>query len=151
MQNNVYLSLMKGVNHISLLSTFTSIDDQGIFKIIEQTNKGIAYQVFFSLTEKMPFSLVQWASILRISRRTMERIRDEKKAIEPPYAEQVIRVVMLYNYGVTVFGSAKKFNQWLTLPSLPLGNITPQTLLNNSYGVEAVKNELGRIEHGIFA
>jgi len=134
---------MKGVNHLSLLSTFTSIDDQGIFKIIEHTNKGIAYQEFISLTQKMPFSLVQWASILRI--------RDEKKTIEPPYAEQVIRVVMLYNYGVTVFGSAKKFNQWLTLPSLPLGNITPQTLLNNSYGVEAVKNELGRIEHGIFA
>ena len=142
---------MKGMNNLSILSKFTSIDDQGIFKIIEQTNKGIAYPVFSSLTQKMPFSLVQWASILRISRRTLERIRDEKKTIEPPYAEQVIRVVMLYNYGLEVFGSAKKFNHWLTIASLPLGNIAPQALLNNSYGVDAVKNELGRIEHGIFA
>ena len=76
---------MKGISSLSLLSKFTSIDDQGIFKIIEHTNKGIAYQEFISLTQKMPFSLVQWASILRISRRTMERIRDEKKTIEPPY------------------------------------------------------------------
>jgi len=151
MQNSMYLSFMKGISSLSLLSKFTSIDDQGIFKIIEHTNKGIAYQEFISLTQKMPFSLVQWASILRISRRTMERIRDEKKTIEPPYSEQVIRVVMLYNYGVIVFGSAKKFNQWLTIASLPLGNVAPQALLNNSYGVEAVKNELGRIEHGIFA
>jgi len=151
MQNSMYLSFMKGISSLSLLSKFTSIDDQGIVKIIEHTNKGIAYQEFISLTQKMPFSLVQWASILRISRRTLERIRDEKKTIEPPYSEQVIRVVMLYNYGVIVFGSAKKFNQWLTIASLPLGNVAPQALLNNSYGVEAVKNELGRIEHGIFA
>ena len=151
MQNSMYLSFMKGISSLSLLSKFTSIDDQGIFEIIEHTNKGIAYQEFISLTQKMPFSLVQWASILRISRRTLERIRDEKKTIEPPYSEQVIRVVMLYNYGVIVFGSAKKFNQWLTIASLPLGNVAPQALLNNSYGVEAVKNELGRIEHGIFA
>jgi putative toxin-antitoxin system antitoxin component (TIGR02293 family) len=142
---------MKQSNQLALFSTYRSLNNESLFKIIEQTNKGIPFSVFSQLAAKLPFTLAQWADFLRISKRTLERIREEKKIINPPCAEQIIRIVMLYNYGVDVFGNKKNFDHWLTLESIPLGYIRPIDLLNNSYGIEAIRGELGRIEHGILA
>jgi uncharacterized protein (DUF2384 family) len=35
--------------------------------------------------------------------------------------------------------------------SVPLGSIKPKELLDTTYGINMVADELGRIEHGIFA
>lgn len=151
MQNLMYLPRMKTSEQLALLSSYSSIDDQGIFRIIEQTNQGITYASFTSLTQSLPFTFSQWAGFLRISKRTLERIREEKKTIEAPGSEQIIRIVMLYHYGLSVFGDKVKFDQWLVTVSIPLGKQKPIDLFSNSYGVEAVRNELGRIEFGVLA
>ena len=146
-----YLTLMKRTDQLAQLSTYQAMNLQSLFQIIDQTNKGIAYPAFNQLVSKLPFTLTQWASFLRISKRTLERIREEKKVISPTNSEHILRIVMLYNYGVSVFGNKKNFDLWLTLESIPLGYIRPIDLLNNSYGIEAIRGELGRIEHGILA
>jgi putative toxin-antitoxin system antitoxin component (TIGR02293 family) len=146
-----YLALMKKTDQLAQLSTYQAMNPQSLFKIIDQTNKGISYPAFHQLVSKMPFTLTQWAHFLRISKRTLERIREEKKVISPTSSEHILRIVMLYNYGVSVFGNKKNFDLWLTLESIPLGYIRPLDLLNNSYGIEAIRGELGRIEHGILS
>lgn len=137
------------IERVDTFSSYESLDDQVLFEIVEQTNKGIGYPFFIRLTSKMPFSLAQWASFLRISKRTMERIRDKTHYIEAPYSEQVIRIAMVYRYGISVFGNRMKLNEWLSLHSIPLGDKPPIDFFNNSFGIEIVKNELGRIQFGI--
>ena len=56
---------------------------------------------------------------------------------------------MLYKYGVEMFGDKDNFNTWLNSKSIPLGGSKPKDLLDTKFGISMVKDELGRIEHGI--
>lgn len=57
----------------------------------------------------------------------------------------------VYKRAVEVFGGEEKALRWMEYPSVALGNIAPLELLNTSAGVQMLLDELGRIEHGIFA
>jgi putative toxin-antitoxin system antitoxin component (TIGR02293 family) len=58
---------------------------------------------------------------------------------------------MLYEYGVDVFGEKANFDLWLNSKSIALGGRIPKDLLDTKFGVGMVKDELGRIEHGVLA
>lgn len=58
---------------------------------------------------------------------------------------------MLCKFGEDVFGDKDVFQAWLHDKSIPLGNFTPISLLDTSFGIVMVKEELGRIQHGVFA
>jgi len=52
--------------------------------------------------------------------------------------------------GKEVFESELSFSVWLKIESIALGNKAPLTFLDSSFGIDLVKAELNRIEHGIF-
>jgi putative toxin-antitoxin system antitoxin component (TIGR02293 family) len=58
---------------------------------------------------------------------------------------------MLYEYGIEVFGDRDNFNIWLNSRSIALGGRSPKELLDTKFGIDLVKDELGRIEHGVLA
>jgi putative toxin-antitoxin system antitoxin component (TIGR02293 family) len=58
---------------------------------------------------------------------------------------------MLYYYGIEVFGGQERFNTWLTTKNTALGGIKPKDLLDSSFGIQMLKDELTRIEHGVLA
>ena len=57
----------------------------------------------------------------------------------------------VYKKAVEVFGGKEKALRWMEYPSAALGNIAPIKLIETSVGVQMLLDELGRIEHGIFA
>jgi uncharacterized protein (DUF2384 family) len=65
--------------------------------------------------------------------------------------ENIIQISELYNLGIEVFGDKDKFNIWLETQNLALGGIRPKELLDNSFGIGLLKDELLRIEQGILA
>ncbi|MDN5292625.1 MAG: hypothetical protein PWQ06_2864, partial [Anaerophaga sp.] len=50
-----------------------------------------------------------------------------------------------------VFGSTSNFLTWINSKSIPLGGVKPIDLLDNSFGINMVKDELIKIEHGVLA
>lgn len=50
-----------------------------------------------------------------------------------------------------MFGTDEKFEKWLDRPSGALGGIKPKELIDTGPGIKMVKQELGRIEYGVFA
>ena len=50
-----------------------------------------------------------------------------------------------------VFGGSTGFNTWLDTESLALGRVKTKSLLDSSFGIGLLKDELGRIEHGVLA
>ena len=62
-----------------------------------------------------------------------------------------MQVTLLIRYGREVFGDEKKFNLWLNTENLSLGSVRPKELLDSSFGIDLLKDELTRIEHGILA
>ena len=89
-------------------------------------------------------------NILHISDRTLRRYTAEQK-LSAEQSERLIEIAKLYSRGEEVFGSLDAFKEWMDSSVMALGNRKPKTFLDTSIGIAMLMDELGRIEHGIFA
>ena len=81
----------------------------------------------------------------------MQRYKKERKSFDSNSSEKIIEIALLYKYGIEVFGNKEKFNTWLETKNVALGGIVPKELLDNTFGINLLKDELTRIEYGILA
>jgi putative toxin-antitoxin system antitoxin component (TIGR02293 family) len=59
------------------------------------------------------------------------------------------KIKLVQDRCLEVFEDPTMCEGWVKLPCRVLGNVTPFSFLETHAGIEAVLNELGRIEHGI--
>lgn len=126
-------------------------DDGNFIKLVRATRKGLPYKSLRRAQEIMSFTQQEWAKILHLSSRSIDRLKKEKKSLNPTQSEKLIEVTLLYDYGIEVFGSIDKFSKWLNRPSIPLGGFEPKSLLDTNQGIVAVKQELSKIDYGVLA
>lgn len=134
-----------------IIFSYQAADDRNVLAIIETVRNGLSYKEFNKIADDTPFSLAEWANYLQLSERTIQRNQKEGKSFQPIQSERIIELSMLYKYGVEVFGDKENFNIWLNYKSISLGGRTPKDLLDTKFGISMVRDELGRIEHGILA
>ncbi len=128
-----------------------AVDDKEVLSLIEAVRQGVKFNAFFNFASKGPFSINEWSTFLHLSERTMQRYKREKKTFDPLQSEKILEIALLYKKGTDVFGNGEKFNNWLTTNNVALGNVKPKDLLDSSFGINWPKDELGRIEYGVFA
>jgi putative toxin-antitoxin system antitoxin component (TIGR02293 family) len=119
--------------------------------LINTSRQGIPFNTFTKMTEASPFSLDEWSAFLHLSERTIQRYKKEKKSFDPIHSEKILEITMLYNRGSEVFGTNEKFDTWLEAKNIALGGIKPKELLDSTFGIGLLNNELTRIEHGVLA
>ncbi|GLR16185.1 type II RES/Xre toxin-antitoxin system antitoxin [Portibacter lacus] len=127
------------------------MDDGNALSMVTLVREGISYYGFNSIIKHTPFSSDEWSSYLHMSERTLQRYKKEKKKFDAMQSERIIQITQLYNYGSEVFGNEEKFDKWLSTENVALGNTVPKSLLDSSFGISMLKDELGRIEYGILA
>ncbi len=127
------------------------LEESNIMPLIYQTRQGINFDSFAQLAKLSPFNFQDWSKFLHLSERTMQRYKKEKKRFGPIYAEKIIEITILQKYGDAVFGNDDKFAKWMDIENIALGGSKPKELLDSTFGISLVKDELGRIEHGIFS
>lgn len=120
------------------------------FDILTTTRKGLPKNLLMGFAKKISLTLQEFANILHISERTLQRY-DDKEIIKTEYAEKAVELARLYTRGEEIFGSLDKFKVWMKTPLIVFKGQTPVSLLDTSIGFDIVFKELGRIEHGIFA
>ena len=130
---------------------FKSLNNNDIFQLIKTTREGIDYDTFDRLTDKFPLNNSYWSKILNVSERTMQRYKREKKKFDPIHSEKLLMIMLLFQKGIEVFGNSANFLTWIDTVSVSLGGIKPVNLLDSSFGINMVKDELIKIEHGILA
>lgn len=119
--------------------------------IVHSIREGIPYRLFRLIQEKTPFSEEEWAEILNVSTKTLQRYRASKNHVfKPIHSEKILELAEVTSLGNSVFGP-EKFYLWLQTPNYALGNLKPKELLKDSYGKELVVEELHHIDQGIFA
>lgn len=131
--------------------SYNSVDDKNILAIIDAVRTGISVSDFENVTRNIPFSVAEWATFLQLSERTIQRAQKDNKSFQPIHSERIVELVMLYEFGIEVFGEKENFDIWLNSKSIALGGRTPKELFDTRFGVNMVKDELGRIEHGVLA
>jgi putative toxin-antitoxin system antitoxin component (TIGR02293 family) len=141
------------VKALSLLPDLSidNVDDNTILYVIREVRKGIAYNSFTNVVKNIPLTMKEWSDILDLSERTLQRYKKDKRAFDTLQSEKIVQVTLLIRYGMKIFGDEKKFNLWLITENLSIGNVKPKEMLDSSFGIDLLKDELTRIEHGILA
>ncbi len=131
--------------------SFNSFNDRDSLFLIKAIREGLNYSFFDNLLKSIPFSFVEWSHYLNLSERTLQRYKKEKKPFQASYAERILEIRLLYKYGVEVFEESGNFDIWLNTKSVALGGVKPKDLLDTTFGINLVRDELTRIEHGVLA
>ena len=105
---------------------------------------------FNELARKLLFTQVEWADILHISDRTLQRYLKEGKPFEGLFAEHLYQLENMAELGLEVFSDAKALEEWLRKPKQVLENTIDFSTLESFWGVKLICNELGRIEYGVY-
>jgi putative toxin-antitoxin system antitoxin component (TIGR02293 family) len=119
-------------------------------KVIPQL-KDFTYNEFKKIADKAPFTQAEWAAMLHISERTLQRYAKNDGVFATINAERALQIEKVLKEGKITFGKVENFYNWLKRnPYMLEGNLSLQSLTSYN-GIEKVLTQLGRIQHGIFA
>ena len=121
------------------------------FILTNMVRNGLSYNYFSDLSDRIHVGVQEWADYLHISERTIQRYKKEGKVFDPIYSEKILLIELLYKKGIDVFEIEDNFYTWMDTKSIAMGGVKPKDLFDTSFGITMVYDELGRIEHGIFA
>lgn len=113
--------------------------------------KDFTYTEFKKIADKAPFSLTEWAAILHLSERTLQRYSKNDGMFTPIHAERVMHIAKVLEQARLTFGSVQNFYQWLKEePRMLEGSLSLGSL--SSYdGIQKVLTQLSRIQYGVLA
>lgn len=113
--------------------------------------KDFTYSEFKKIADKAPFTQAEWAAILHISERTLQRYAKDNSKFAAINAERALQIDKVLKEGKITFGKVEKFYNWLKRnPYMLEGNLSFDSLTTYN-GIEKVLTQLGRIQHGLFA
>lgn len=132
---------------------------EGILGISDSLGSNMSYMMkareglerghFDKLKSFTGLDIEQLSSILSITPRTVQR-KKKDEAFKPDISEKMLELAELYAFGIEVYGNKENFQKWIKSDLLSLGGRAPLSMLHSSFGRRTIKEELGRIQHGIF-
>lgn len=121
---------------------------QGLWRAIRQRPLKKRHVIFIS--NKLGLQQKDTAELIGVSVRTYQRQRRTAN-ITNAASENVLKLAELFEIGLTTFDNDEEsFLTWLNASIPALNNEMPITLLSSNLGIDLVKDELLRIEHGIY-
>jgi len=102
------------------------------------------------LMVKTGLTIYELADILEMTDRTLRRY-EANEVLNRRLSERALEIAQVYSRGEEVFGDAVSFHQWMQTEVPALGHRLPKSFLDTSLGIQMLMDELGRIEHGVFA
>jgi putative toxin-antitoxin system antitoxin component (TIGR02293 family) len=113
--------------------------------------KELTFNDFKKISEKVDFTQKEWADILHISERTLQRYLHGEGSFNSGAVDRILQINKVFERGNEVFGSYERFNLWLRdNPYMLEGRLSIHSLASFD-GINNVLTQIGRIEHGIFA
>ena len=120
-------------------------------KIIPPVTKDFTYSEFKKIADKTPFTQAEWAAILHVSERTLQRYAKSNGVFASINAERAMQIANVLKEGKITFGSIDNFYKWLKEePYMLEGNLSFQSL-TSADGINRILIQLSRIQHGLFA
>lgn len=111
---------------------------------VEAFRGGLSKESFDRLKEISGLDNNILASALAISSKTLQR----KEIFDTVQSEKMYELAELYALGTNYFGR-DGFKRWMERPLFSLGNRIPLDLIDVSEGMDILKAEIMRMQHGI--
>lgn len=106
--------------------------------------KGLRKKSFDKLKEVTGLDNETLASALAVSSKTIQRA----EVFDVVQSEKMFELAELYALGLSYFGR-EGFRHWMQRPLFSIGNIVPLELIDVSEGIDLLKTEIMRVQHGI--
>jgi len=106
--------------------------------------KGLRKKSFEHLKEVTGLDNETLATALGISSKTIQRA----EVFDVIQSEKMYELAELYASGLSYFGP-EGFRRWMDRPLFSIGNIVPLQLIDVSEGIDLLKTEIMRLQHGI--
>ena len=107
------------------------------------------YKKFDKIANKTPFTQREWAAILHLSEKTLQRYAKDNKNFEGIYVDRILHIQELVEMGLETFTTPEAFYRWLKKDKPMLGITLHFSDLFTSQGIQEHINALGRMQHGI--
>jgi putative toxin-antitoxin system antitoxin component (TIGR02293 family) len=124
---------------------------EATIELMPLIRRGLPSTSLERLARHLDLSAVATIESLGLAKRTIARRLHEHKPLSTEESERVVRLARVFAEAKHVLGDEAKARRWLHKPNRTLGGETPLHLLDTDIGASAVFEELGRIEHGVFA
>ncbi len=119
-------------------------------ELIPMVREGLPYAALEAIGAYLELSIESTAKSLGLSSRTLVR-RKETGQLDALESERVLRLAEVAARTVEVFGNEENARHWLAEGNRALGGAKPLDMLDTDVGADAVRDVLGRIEHGVFS
>jgi putative toxin-antitoxin system antitoxin component (TIGR02293 family) len=116
---------------------------------IQYIKKGISKNELKNIKEEINLDYDALSKILSVSRATLLTKKPTQK-FDQSTSEKIMLLADIVSYGLNVFEDKERFNDWLKRPNKALGEQSPLEKMDTVYGIQEVKNEIGRIEYGVY-
>jgi putative toxin-antitoxin system antitoxin component (TIGR02293 family) len=113
--------------------------------------KDFDYAEFRKIADKAPFTQSEWASMLHVSERTLQRYAKSNGSFAPINAERAMQIAEVLTEGKKTFGKTEQFYKWMKSSPATSDGVLTLDDLNTAAGIQLVRAQLGRIQHGILA
>lgn len=113
------------------------------------TVQDFPYKKFERIANKAPFTQREWAAILHLSEKTLQRYSKDNKNFEGIYVDRILHIQELVEMGLETFTNPEAFYRWLKKDKPMLGITLHFSDLFTSQGIQEHVNALGRLQHGI--
>lgn len=133
-----------------LLSKVIPIHQWSSYKKIETIKEGISKEELENLKEQTGIDYNILSKVLAVTKATLHN-KKGKARFDSFISERILLLADIYSYGYTVFKERDKFNKWMKAPNRAIGGETPLSLTETVYGMEEVKNLIGRIDYGVYS
>lgn len=119
------------------------------FDLAYLAENGVPKATIQHLADSAGLDIKELISLLPVTPRNLLRYNDTD-LLSNVVSDHLIALADLFSIGTRALGK-EYFLDWLNSNILSLGDKKPFHFLRTHAGIELIKTELGRIEHGIFA
>lgn len=119
-------------------------------KSLTTTTVGFTHKKFQRIACKMPFTQKEWADILHLSEKTLQRYAKSNTSFEGIYVDRILQIEQLIELGLETFSDGITFYNWLKKDKRVLGETLNFSSLYTFQGINKIIDELERIQYGVY-
>ncbi|MES2329105.1 MAG: hypothetical protein V4539_05840 [Bacteroidota bacterium] len=109
-----------------------------------------SYKKLKKITDMVPFTQAEWANMLHLSERTLQRYAKSNSSFEGIYTDRILLLQEMINLGLETFTDADAFYSWLKKDKSILGQTLNFQSLYSDRGIQEVIDQLSRIQYGVY-
>ncbi len=108
------------------------------------------YRKLKKISDLVPFTQSDWAHMLHLSERTLQRYAKNNSSFEGIYTDRILLLQEMIKSGLETFTDADTFYKWLKKEKSILGQMFNFESLYSDRGIQEIINQINRIQYGVY-